>query len=164
MKESDYVQDHEKWMEKFRRLPFLNSFNEDYLKKIISLTKVQHYSADEVIIREGDTDNVLFILLFGEARVYKNDKEIAKFNTTGTLFGELSVINEETRSATVKAACKVICLAIDFSFLNTMSPLDSNTCYTLIYRILIEIVTDRLRDTSNELSKLKKELADLKSN
>ncbi len=163
MKETNYLDDEEIWFRRFKKLPFLKSFNDNYLKEIIASTTICHYDPGENVFEEGDRANSLFILLFGEVRVCKRHDEIARFSQTGDLFGELAVINSEARSATVAATCKTICLAIHLSFLEHLNELDRMVCYSLLYRLLIEIIADRMRTTSRELANVKRELAELKA-
>ena len=61
---------------------------------------------DEIIIKEGDNGDEMFIIDFGEYDVYKNDESkqlVLVFTYTSGAFGELSLIYGEPRAATVKA-------------------------------------------------------------
>ena len=65
------------------------------------------FNDGEIIIREGDTGNTFFQLLAGKAAVYKNygkddEVQIAIFEP-GQYFGEMAVIENYPRSATVVA-------------------------------------------------------------
>ena len=65
------------------------------------------FNDGEIIIREGDTGNTFFQLLGGKAAVYKNygkddEVQIAIFEP-GQYFGEMAVIENYPRSATVVA-------------------------------------------------------------
>ncbi len=57
----------------------------------------------EVLAREGDEDNVIFILVKGVLGVYKGELEIARFCEKGTIVGEMSAILETPRTATIIA-------------------------------------------------------------
>ena len=70
-------------------------------------TMEKTFNDGEIIIREGDTGNTFFQLLGGKAAVYKNygkddEVQIAIFEP-GQYFGEMAVIENYPRSATVVA-------------------------------------------------------------
>ena len=70
-------------------------------------TMEKTFNNGEIIIREGDTGNTFFQLLGGKAAVYKNygkddEVQIAIFEP-GQYFGEMAVIENYPRSATVVA-------------------------------------------------------------
>ncbi|MCH7954814.1 MAG: cyclic nucleotide-binding domain-containing protein [Candidatus Marinimicrobia bacterium] len=78
-----------------------------------------NFPAGTTIIQEGDDDRKLYVLLEGKCVVYKHGVEITSFSEEGTIFGEMCMILNVSRTATVKAAIdvKVHVLKID---LNTM--------------------------------------------
>jgi CRP-like cAMP-binding protein len=61
------------------------------------------YKSGQVIIKEGETANGCFILLSGKAGVYKDQVMIAEINQPGFVFGEISLILNSLRTATVIA-------------------------------------------------------------
>jgi len=65
------------------------------------------YPAGTTLVREGDEQGTLFVLLEGKCTVLKQDVEITSFDETGTCFGEISMILNVPRTATVKAATDV---------------------------------------------------------
>ena len=74
------------------------------------------YERYEVIIREGDRDDRLFVILEGTAELFKWYGEKRQRHLidleAGAYFGELALLNNHRRSATVKAKTKmeVLCL------------------------------------------------------
>lgn len=67
---------------------------------------IRVYSNQEVIIEEGDTEKAMYILRVGTVKVFKRTGTSQKFMTmidAVNIFGELSVINDEPRTATVIA-------------------------------------------------------------
>lgn len=71
----------------------------------------RQYHAGEVLCREGDIGRALFILEEGEVDVYRKgaDGESRKIAAlqSGDYFGEISLIDEQPRTATVTAVGKV---------------------------------------------------------
>ena len=67
---------------------------------------IRIYSNQDVIIEEGDTEKAMYILRFGTVKVFKRSGVAQKFMTmidAVSIFGELSAINDESRTATVMA-------------------------------------------------------------
>ena len=60
-------------------------------------------SAGGVIVEEGTPPSDLFILKSGSVGVYMDDTLIEAFNAKDTVVGEMSVILDRPRTATVKA-------------------------------------------------------------
>lgn len=61
------------------------------------------YKAGEIIAKEGDESNDIFLLMEGKIGIYKHDIEIAKYDEQGFIFGEMGAILGGARTATVKA-------------------------------------------------------------
>jgi len=64
-------------------------------------------AAGTTIIQEDDEDRKLYVLLEGKCSVHKHGVEITSFSERGTCFGEMSMILNIPRTATVKAATDV---------------------------------------------------------
>lgn len=74
-----------------------------------------HFEPGEIIFKQGDLGDSLYILLSGQVEVVREDaggeKVIAKLNA-GDYFGEAALLNNRTRGATVRCASCVDVLAI----------------------------------------------------
>jgi CRP/FNR family transcriptional regulator, cyclic AMP receptor protein len=159
MQESPYLKGRDDLIESMRRIPFLQSYADRYLRKILELSKLRRYREGEVITRQGEYDHWLYVILSGEVKVVKNEEEIARLDARGGTFGELAMIDGEARSATVHASQdNTACLAIDSSFIERLDPQDRKEFEAVYYRLLAEILAHRLRTTSSELSRMKQEM------
>lgn len=155
MKESSYLQGRVDLIEKFKGIPFLKAFKEEHVRAILSSSKMRKYDADEEIITEGAEDRHIFIIVAGAVRVIKNEKEVARLDKAGDIFGEMALLDSETRSATVKACTDTVCLAFDASNLDQMKVEDVTEFYVIFYRMLAEVLANRLRYATRELAKSK---------
>jgi len=90
-------------------VPLLAGLEPRVRRRLAEVGKRRTYSADEEIVREGSTGTALYILLSGAARVEQDGKEIGQL-AAGDFFGELALIEEHPRSATVVAAAETDCL------------------------------------------------------
>ncbi len=82
-------------------------------------SEILQFQAGTTIIHEDDEDRKLYVLLEGKCSVHKQGVEITSFSERGTCFGEMSMILNIPRTATVKAASDVKVHVIEVD-LNTM--------------------------------------------
>ena len=74
--------------------------------EVVRIMEVQHFTDGEDVFREGDPGDAWFILFDGKATVLKQagggTREIATLER-GTVFGEIAMLDGQSRSATVRA-------------------------------------------------------------
>jgi CRP-like cAMP-binding protein len=90
-------------------VPLLAGLDDRVRRRLAEVGKRRTYAADETIVREGSTGTALYIVLSGTARVEREGAAIGKLKA-GDFFGELALIEEHPRSATVVAAESTECL------------------------------------------------------
>ena len=61
------------------------------------------FDRGEVLLNEGEREEILYILIEGNIEVLKNDLQIRTVSEPGAIFGEISVLLDIPHSATVKA-------------------------------------------------------------
>jgi len=162
VKEYRYVYEEGKLPDTFKMIPFITNFDEKYLKDILASSRLREYERGETIVDEGQIENWMYILLIGRAEVIKQDETLAVLEHTGDIFGELALINEEGRSASVVATLKTVCLVVDKVSLDSMEEDAKNACYAAIFRLFVDIIAKRLKSTSEELVRVQTELDTLK--
>lgn len=165
MQESPYLEHREFLVEKMQQLPFLDSLSEKFIKQILCLSKIRTFEPGEIITPEGAYDNWVYILFSGAVRIVKHGKELARIDEIGSTFGELAAIDGKARSASVEAIGATVCLAIDASFMKeTAEPLDQALFVSVLYHLFAEVLAQRLRDSNEELVRMRSELDSLKRN
>lgn len=88
------------------------------LKQIYDNLSIVPFKSGEVIIREGEMGDELFILYEGEVLVTRETPvgdviALATLNSSmNVFFGEMAIINKDTRSATITANTDCLCLSI----------------------------------------------------
>jgi CRP/FNR family cyclic AMP-dependent transcriptional regulator len=162
MIESRYLKDNIENIQRLLTISALRNFETKSLSKLLKLSKIREYEDGEAIIQEGDLDPWLYFLLSGEIRVTKENLEIGTIDKKGEIFGEMRVIDSLSRSASVHAVGKTLCLAVDTSAKNRISqddPLDERLDFLLLlFRIFSEFMSIRLRATNEELITAKKKI------
>lgn len=86
------------------------------LRRLAKLSVRRSYDADDIIIKEGERDGRLFIIASGAVEVIKNlhreGHKTLRTLTSGAYFGEMALIDDYVRTASVVARDKtdVLCL------------------------------------------------------
>lgn len=144
--------------DRFRQIPFLSAFEERPLKSILSNSRILAYDPDETIIPEGAFGDRLYVLLGGKVRVVKNGSQVAVLYQFGEVFGELSVLGDEIRSASVIAVESTRCLEMSPDSLQRLPAAERDACYASLYRFIAQVVAERLKKTTDELVQVTGEL------
>ncbi len=108
-----------------RRLKFLALFNActpDELNKISLLSEIQFFNSGDVIIREGENAQALYIILEGQAKVFTKNKD-GRVITLAQLeddhyFGEQGYLNHAVRTSSVKAITDMRVVKIHYESLD----------------------------------------------
>jgi len=96
-----------------KKIPFLAQLSDDALYALAAKAKPTSFLKHATIITEGDTTNSLYILLSGKVRVFTSgdrSREVTLFvQESGSCFGEIALLSDEPRSASVEALEKTQC-------------------------------------------------------
>jgi CRP-like cAMP-binding protein len=160
MLESRYLKDNIENIQKLLTIPALRNFEAKSLGRLLNLSKIREYENGECIIKEGDFDPWLYFILSGKIRITKEGMEINTIDKKGEIFGEMRIIDSLSRSASVYAVGKTICLAVDTSAKNRQGGTRDEKLdfLLLLYRIFAEYMSIRLRATNEELIAAKKKV------
>lgn len=114
------------------------------------------YNAGEIVVRQGDAGDCLFVVLDGQVEVVaeRNGAE-TRLRVAGKdeLIGEMALFERASRSATVRALGQARILTLDRkNFLRRM-----NEDPSLAFRI-VETMCRRVRELSEEVVRLKSRL------
>jgi CRP-like cAMP-binding protein len=163
MKESKYLQDNIQNIQKLFVIPALKGFETKSLSRLIKLSKVRQYEDGECIIKEGDTDPWLYFLLSGEVSIVKDKHEIARVKRQGEMFGEMRFLDSLSRSTSVLAVGPTVCLAVNTTGTARLSSAgEAGNFLLMLYQVIAEYVSMRLRLTNEELVKSKNQVELLK--
>ncbi len=128
-----------------KRIPVFSDLTENYKKMILSISQKKTLDAGEVLCKEGDDSNAMFILLVGKLSVkIVNSATVATINPIGTI-GEMGVFTGETRSATVEAMGKSALLAIRSEDINALIEKEPQIGLSIMRKV-IKILAQRIQD------------------
>jgi CRP-like cAMP-binding protein len=144
--------------DKFRQTPFLKAFGDRYLQEILNASRLIIYEPDELIIPESAFGDRMYVLITGKVRVVKQKSSVAVLDQAGDLFGELSALGDEIRTASVFAATTTWCLELRPSFFQKLPAADRDACHAVLYHHIAQVVAGRLKKTTDELALAAREL------
>ena len=111
------------------------------LAGIASLAEVVHLQTDDVVFEQGDEGDAFYMVVRGGIRITRGTVELAVLGSREG-FGEMAILDQETRSATATAAEATTMLRIDQNSFDRL--IEQNPAVARgIYRVL----TRRLRNT-----------------
>ncbi len=84
------------------KAPIFSALSERQLRSLAKTAKVVAYPANTKIVKQGEPGIGLYLLLDGEAEVRRGDRTLAKLGA-GQFFGEMTLLDEQPRSADVVA-------------------------------------------------------------
>lgn len=98
-------------LERLGAVPLFEGLSKSDLKHLLDISKTVHHDEGHTIIHEGDTGAGFQLILDGEARVVRGGRTAARLGP-GEFFGEMALIDEGPRTATVIAATPMTTLGI----------------------------------------------------
>lgn len=110
-----------------REIPLFSEMDEEEVAGIREIMDVMRFKAGQVIIREGETGDLFYVITEGRAEVIIRDAAgsdvILHEAGPGDFFGELSMLTNEPRSARIRAVENLTTLALErdefFNFLRS---------------------------------------------
>ena len=116
------------------------------------------YQRGDIVIKEGDTDRSLFMISKGTASVkvtlagQAREKRLASFSP-GAVFGEVALLDEEPRSATVTADEELVCYVLDEAHFGALTREHPSIAIKLLTNLSREL-SRRLRKANAMISQL----------
>ena len=163
MKEFAYIHDERHTPSPLRAVPALASFDDDQLDDVLNSSSLLQCEPGDCIIEEGSIDSRIYVLLSGELEVCVGGKKVAAITRIGEVFGELALVNQDKRLASVIAPKKAVCLAVDQKFLQDIHPREQDPAFhAALYEFVARLVVRKLEATSKRLAEVEKELRQLR--
>lgn len=123
-----------------KQVPLFAGLSDPHLQRIANSARERSFEPGTPIVSEGETGQGFYLIVSGRAKVQRGERVLRTLNA-GDYFGELALLRDRPRSATVVAADRTMCLALtrwDFKGL-----LDANPTIAVH---LLETVSARLDD------------------
>jgi CRP-like cAMP-binding protein len=122
------------------RVSIYQGLSPEEIKTIQGLGKTVQFVKGDTVFEEGSKGSNLFVVLEGHLAIHKHDKFIAKCKE-GDAFGEMAILNQRPRSATVAALMDVKLFTLDENAISAI--LESPVAVRFLLNI-IHGLSDRL--------------------
>ena len=123
----------------------------EQLDAMSSFTFQRSFGPGELIVEEGRTGNGLYVVISGHVEVIKalgsEQQQILTTLGTGEVFGEMALLGEWPRTASVRAIDEVECLGMDRWVFLAQLEREPRVAIKLL-----QILAQRLRDTDARLA------------
>ena len=143
-----------------RNIGLFGALSDDVLEYLATLLTVETPPAGATLFREGEDASAMFVVISGEVEVLKKSKRSVEARVAvlgpGDWFGEMSIVDIQPRSATVRALAP--------SRLLRVSSADLDALYRHDLRSYAIIILNLARELSRRLRVADGILADLISN
>ena len=100
-----------------RRVWLFSQLDQGQLDAISNFTFQKTFAPGELIVEEGHTGNGLYVIMSGNVEVVKalgtERSRVVAQRGTGEVFGEMALLGEWPRTASVRALDQVECLGMD---------------------------------------------------
>jgi len=124
------------------------------IEMLAEVTQQRKFDQDEVVFEQGDVGDSLYLLVEGSVEVLHkgsdgNEHLITVLNAP-EFFGEMSLIDKEYRSATIRAKTEAILLCLTNENLHSFARVYKNG-FTLVVINIARVMSARLRETNQKL-------------
>jgi CRP-like cAMP-binding protein len=144
-------------MEALKKIPLFRHLTYKEQTAVLSIATTRTFPAGREIVTEGQPGEELFVVIRGRVGVEKAGVEIAELRAGGH-FGEMGLIDNAPRSATVRAHEPTRVMVISRPDLMALMKKESILAVKLLWSF-VQVLSDRLRETNSELSEARQELA-----
>lgn len=100
------------WTNALATVPLFANLSRRHLKKVAATGRLVRFHDGSAIVRVGEPGDALFVVLDGEVSVQRPGLSGLSLGL-GSFFGELAVLDDGPRTASVIAVGEVVCLTIN---------------------------------------------------
>ncbi len=139
------------------------------VQELVLRSQVNNYPAETVLCREDAIENTFYMILDGECEVSKfinkNENRLLKILKAGDFFGEMGLIHNAPRAATVKSITDVVVLELDKASFDEVLKRSASVSLAMVHEISNrlrendEMAVEDLRLRARELAEAYQKLA-----
>jgi CRP-like cAMP-binding protein len=137
-------------LDTLKKIPLFRYLTYQELVKVLNITYLETYEAGTEIIKEADSGEELYIVLAGRVVVSRSGQEIVELHP-GVHFGEMALVDQSPRSATVTARDATRLLVVQRRSFYTLIRKEPVLAVKLLWSF-VQVLSRRLRETNEQLS------------
>ena len=127
--------------DELKRVPLFSDLSQRQLKKLARGFREREVKPGTPVMREGEKSGIsFFVIVDGKATVSSDGKQVAELGP-GDYFGELALISERVRSATVTADEPMRCLVMGFWDFRRYAKENPDVTWKLLQHV-VELLAD----------------------
>jgi serine/threonine protein phosphatase PrpC/CRP-like cAMP-binding protein len=134
-------------LQTLRHIALFMDLSDTELVRLFSKFKAVRRNPGEVVIRMGDDTDSMFVIVEGDVAIERAGKVVATLSR-GAHFGEMGLLNQRPRSATVTVTSPTQMLVLERSAFNEVLREDTGLAAKLLYK-LAQILSLRLDESFN---------------
>jgi serine/threonine protein phosphatase PrpC/CRP-like cAMP-binding protein len=138
-------------------MPLFARLTERELLRVMQAAQVREFEDGDVVIREGDKGDELYIVLDGHVRVSRGEQTLSLLGP-GEHVGEMALIRSVPRSATVAAVGRAELISIRRADFFEILRKEHEVAVKMLWQFL-GVLADRLDQTNTALHEMKREPA-----
>jgi CRP-like cAMP-binding protein len=127
-------------LEAIRSVPLFAELSEDELAQVARLFKQRSFSPGETVAKEGSGGGAFYLIESGTANVSVAGRERAALGP-GDYFGEIALIDEGARSATITAAEPLSCYGLTYWDFRPLVQENAGICWKLLQFMVARLRT-----------------------
>lgn len=125
------------------------------IDRIAGICAEESYRVGDVIFREGEVGDKLYLILDGKVRISREvsgmGEEALAILGEGAAFGEMSLIDDFPRSADARVHERCRLLVLTKSALEDLLFLDKDLAYEILWNF-VKTLSTRLRETNDKMT------------
>lgn len=137
------------------KIQLFDGIREAGLERIASICSEETYRLGDVVFREGDVGDKLYLILDGKIRISREvsgmGEEALAVLGPGAAFGEMSLIDDFPRSADARVHERCRLLVLTKEALEDLLFLDKDLAYEILMNF-VRILSARLRETNDKMT------------
>jgi CRP-like cAMP-binding protein len=141
-------------VEVLQRSPLFEMLSQTELELLADLSRPRRYGPGEVIFEQGDLGDSLYVIVNGEVEVLHKDPQgnmqVLASLRAPDFFGEMSLIDKEYRSATVRARGEATMLHLTAENLASFRK-NYKDGFAFVVINIARVLSSRLRETNARL-------------
>lgn len=129
------------------RVPLFANCSSSEIEAIAAVAQEHTYAPGQIIVTQGTPGQAFYMVLAGRVEILRDNNSLGTFGV-GDFFGEMSLLDQAPRSATIRAVDETTCLMLsswDFKALLEKHP--------SIAVKLLEVLSRRLRVADERMSR-----------
>ena len=134
-------------IEALQRLPLFADLSKREVERIAKLFKERRFGKGDTVVQEGSAGAAFFVIESGQATVSVGGQQRASLSD-GDYFGEIALIDEGARSATVTASTELVCYGLTYWEFRPLVQQNATIAWNLLQTLAKRLRTVQTGDSS----------------